>query len=259
VFIAPSSAPSSIEWEQGRCTASGKREIPEYRMLLDPNMGYEEFLDACLAACANVIGNTGCEYSLSSSVGKRCDVHLDAVDSGDNRNNYKCYSGRQPVEECDGSNFEIVIKLGSYPQQIGWELKLNGTRIDSIEYKIYSTGLVRFRRMYHRICLEDYGDYVWKITDSGGDGMSGGSYYELKLNGRIIGEGDQNIGAYKEHTFDIYETAFPSIAPSLNPSTTAMPSRFPTLSSSPSLSNEPTITSLPSVTPSTAPSTKSPA
>ena len=83
---------------------------------------------------------------------------------------------------------------------------MDETPIDSIEYKIYPIGLVRSRAMYHRICLEleVYYGYLWIITNSGDDRMSEGLNYTLKLDGIIIGEGDQyDIGDYKEHIIEL--------------------------------------------------------
>merc|ERR1719223_410303 len=113
---------------------------------------------------------------------------------------------------------------------------------------------MRRQKAYHRICLKDYGDYIWHIRDSYGSGSYGIRSYRIQLNGRIIGSGSGNFGSSDEHThtFDIYETASPSIAPSLTPSTSEMPSHLPTLSSSPSLSDAPTISTIPSITPSTS-------
>ena len=52
-------------------------------MSVDPRLPYEQFLDACKAARANVIGNTACKYSTSSSSSNRCDDHVDAIDRGE--------------------------------------------------------------------------------------------------------------------------------------------------------------------------------
>jgi len=203
-------------WQQGYCVLDSgfDQNAYVYRLQVNPSLPLEEFLATCLSECANVIGNTGCEVN-SYGTEHLCDAHTDAIDRGNGGANVFCYPATQPVEECKGSNFEIYIDLDSSPTETSWSLRLNSTIINSTSAGYYTSQHTSSRSVYHRICLENYGDYNWRIYDSNGNGLRRG-WYEIRLNGNITGSARGNFGSFDEYTFDIYETSSPTSTPSIS-------------------------------------------
>ena len=204
-YPTSSSAPSVLGWRSGKCVNTTASDI--YRMQVNRYLPREQFLNSCLSECGKVIGNAGCEV-ISSSGTYFCNAYTGPVEVEksnflhDHFNQSFCHTSGQAVEECNGSNFEIIIGLDGYPQEVSWSLTWNSTLINRINRGSYLNMVTRNKKIYHRICLKESGLYIWRIDDSANDGLCcSNGYYQIVLDGIIVGAGRDNYGSFVEHNF----------------------------------------------------------
>ena len=128
---------------------------------------------------------------------------------------------------CVGQVVSIAIKTDLYPSETSWKLtdKNDNIVVDGGPYsskeKVYDS----------ERCLSD-GTYTFTINDGHDDGICctfGHGYYEVKVGGKLIGEGGFFKGKEVKTFTIIMPSSSPSLVPSLSSQPTVMPSEHPSL------------------------------
>ncbi|HXH18837.1 MAG TPA: choice-of-anchor L domain-containing protein, partial [Chitinophagales bacterium] len=96
-------------------------------------------------------------------------------------------SAGRVLAACPDGEIAIQIQTDNFGSQTGWEIIdiSNGITVDSL-----LPGYLTDNTLYNwSVCVSSSGCYWVRITDTGGDGLSGGGYYDVSFNGSLVENG----------------------------------------------------------------------